>query len=116
MGRGSAGGGYMGLSDEIRMVLEVEQEGRRRLTAAHAEARSLVERARAEARQIVADGEERVAGLRRSRNAEMEAEIADVVAGLDQRLRGEEERLRRLAERNRGRAVERIMAWLWGEV
>jgi len=106
----------MALSDEIRMVLEIEQEGKRRLDAAQAEARSLVERARAEARQIVADGEERLAGVRRSRNAALQSEIADAVGALERRLSGEEERLRRLAERNRGEAVQRIMAWLWGEI
>ncbi len=106
----------MALPDEIRMVLEVEQEGRRRIDAAQAEARSLVERARAEARQIAADGEERLAGLRRARSAAVQAEIADAVGAQERKLRGEEERLRRQADRNRGEAVQRIMAWLWGEV
>jgi cell division septum initiation protein DivIVA len=105
----------MPIADDIRMVLEIEREGKKRLAEAQEEADRIVGRAREEAGRILEKGEQAIARQRKERTATMQTEIAAEVEALEQRFRGEEERLRRVAESNREKVFGRIMNWLWGE-
>jgi vacuolar-type H+-ATPase subunit H len=105
----------MPIADDIRMVLEIEREGKKRLAEAQEEADRIVGRAREEAGRILEKGEQAIARQRKERTAATQTEIAAEVDPLEQRFRSEEERLQRQAENNREKVFGMIMNWLWGE-
>lgn len=105
----------MRIADDIRMVLEIEREGKKRLAEAQDEAARIVGQAREEARCLLEEKEQSISRQRKERTAAMQAEIAAEVDVLEQRFRGEETRLQRLEAKNRDGAVRQILKWLWGE-
>jgi F0F1-type ATP synthase membrane subunit b/b' len=106
----------MSFADDIKSVLEIEREGKRRLAETQEEAARLVDNAREEGRLMLEEAERGLSAERAERTAAMQSEIAEEVKSLELRSRNEEERLRRLAARNRDAAVEQILGWLRGEV
>jgi cell division septum initiation protein DivIVA len=105
----------MRFADDIRMVLEIEREGKKRLAEAQEEAGRIVGQAREEAGRLQADGEQLISRLRKTRTAAVQAEIAAEVDTLERRFRNEEARLQHLAAQNRDVVIEQILRWLWGE-
>jgi F0F1-type ATP synthase membrane subunit b/b' len=105
----------MGFADDIRRVLEIEREGKKRLAAAREEAQRILDRAREESRQILEEGERSLARQREKRTAEVQTEIAGEVEKLERGFRTQADRLSRLAKQNRDAALRRILLWLWGE-
>lgn len=105
----------MDFAEDIRRVLEIEREGKKRLAAAQAEAQRTLDLAREESRQILEEGERGLSRQREKRVEVAQAEIAGEVEELERRFRSESDRLSRLARQNRDAAVGRILAWLWGE-
>jgi F0F1-type ATP synthase membrane subunit b/b' len=105
----------MRIADDIRMVLEIEREGKKRLSEAREEAGRIVSQAREEARQILEEGEQFISRQRKVRTAEIQVEISAEVSALEQRFGGEEARLRRQEAKNREAVVRQVQEWLWGE-
>lgn len=105
----------MRIADDIRMVLEIEREGKKRLADAREEAVRIVGQAREEGRRLLEEGEQFISRQRKVRTAAIQAEIATGVDSLEQRFRGEEARLQRLEAKNRDVVVQQILNWLWGE-
>ena len=105
----------MRIADDIRMVLEIERAGRKRLAEAQEEAGRIVGRAREEARRLMEEGEQSTAQQRKVRNAAIQAEITVEVDSLERRFRSEEARLQRLEAKNRDVVVQQVLNWLWGE-
>ncbi len=105
----------MSFQDELKMVLEVEREGKKRLEQARSEAEQIIERARGKARRILEETEEIIARERKEKISETDLEVDRLIADLRQRGRLEETRLRSLAEKKRETAVRRVLSWFWGE-
>jgi F0F1-type ATP synthase membrane subunit b/b' len=105
----------MGFADDIRGVLEIEREGKKRLAAAREEAQRALDLARDESRRILEEGELSLARQREKRTEAVQAEIAGEVETLEWRFRSESDRLSHLARQNHDAAVRKILAWLWGE-
>lgn len=105
----------MGFEDDIRRVLEIEREGKKRLAGAQAEAQRILDLAREESRQILEEGELHLARQREKRTEAMQAEIAGEVEEMERRFRTESDQFSHLAKQNRDAAVRKILAWLWGE-
>jgi hypothetical protein len=99
--------------DELQAVLAAEREGKERLAEAAAEAERIVGRYRQQARELSRQAQAAQEAERRERMAREEAELTALVAGIAERTRIENERLRTLAARNRERAVRRVLDWLW---
>ena len=105
----------MGFADDIRRVLEIEREGKKRLADAREEAQRTLDLARDESRRILEEGELSLARQREKRTEAVQAEIAGEVEALEKRFRTESDRLSHLAKQNHDVAVRKILAWLWGE-
>jgi F0F1-type ATP synthase membrane subunit b/b' len=103
------------LQHDLKLVLQLEEEGQRRLAEAQDEARRLFEGRREEARRILEEGERSLARQRMARTAEVEADISAGIKDLERHFRAAQDDLRRRAERHREAAVERIIGWLLGE-
>jgi len=105
----------MRIADDIRMVLEIEREGKKRLAEAQEEAARIIGQAREEARRLREEGEQLVSSQRKGRTAATQAEIDTEVDALEQRFRREEDRLKGLETKNRAQVVQQVLNWLWGE-
>ena len=105
----------MGFANDIRRVLDIEREGKKRLSAAQEEAQRTLDLAREESRRILEEGECNLARERQKRTEAAQAEIAGEMEEQEKHFQVETDRLSHRANQNRDAAVEKIIAWLWGE-
>ncbi len=105
----------MPFGDELRMVLKIEREGKKRLEEARSESQRIIETAREKARLLLQEADEVIARERKEKIAETDLETDKLIDDIRHRLYLEEDRLQSLAEKNREAAVRRILSWLWGE-
>lgn len=102
----------MNLANEIKMVLELEREGKERLASARKDAEKILEEAREGTRCLVRETDREIARLKEEETAQVEEELAREIQELRKRTAAEKERLRALSDKNREKAVESVLGWL----
>ncbi len=102
----------MSLQGELKAVLAMEKEGRRKLAAAREEAGRIVAKHGRRAEALLAQAEEEIAGRRQERLQQVEEENAAFALELTEKIAAEAQRLQDLASRNREEALARVLAWL----
>jgi F0F1-type ATP synthase membrane subunit b/b' len=98
------------LRDELQKVLEIEREGEKRLSRARADASRIVEGCRRQAEDQLRETREEIARTRESRISDSDVETSRLASETRRKVHERESFLHALAERNRGKAVDRIIA------
>lgn len=103
------------LRNDLKIILEIEEEGQRRLGEAETAARDLLEGYRERARQLLAETEEELERERAERFQAVQEQLAQRRQLLEEQISARCDRLRQRADSQREAAVEKLLGWLAGE-
>lgn len=103
------------LRNDLKIILEIEEEGQHRLEEAEGVARVLLEGYRERARQLLAATDEELERERAERFQQVQEQLAQRRQLLDENITARCDRMRQRADKQRETAVEKLLGWLAGE-